>query len=120
MQAAIVTASAEPRPPPAPRTSRIPAATASTPAISPPVGLAPTTTTTITSASTGARPRASGYTRLSSKRRYAAASRTMYASSSAAEPATYGQAALSIRQVAAASGASTTTNTTSETALVAA
>ena len=43
----------------------------------------------------------------------------MYASSSAAEPAMYGIAAPSTRQVAAASGTSARAKTTSETAVAA-
>src|SRR5579872_834274 len=113
---AIVTASSAPRARATPRTSRIPAATISTPATWRGVVDAPVRATAPPSTSTGASPRASGYTTDSSARVYAKASSAKYASSSTDVAARNGHTPLSSRQPIAATGAPTTAPTSSTTA----
>jgi hypothetical protein len=71
------------------------------------------------STNTGAAPRDSGYTTLSSARAYAVASNPKYASSNAAEAAIHGQASPDTDPNASANGASSTTPAQSATAVAA-
>src|SRR5207248_7412819 len=91
-------------------------ATVSTPAIWRGVVLAPVNATAPPSTSTGASPRASGYTTESSARVYANASNVKYPSSSTQVAARNGHTPLSSRQPIAATGAPTTAPTRSTTA----
>src|SRR5450432_234438 len=72
-------------------------------------------TTPTSSTSTGAPPRASGYTTERGTSRYAAASSPKYASSKTPEPARYGHTAPWAFQTTTATGANTTSAVTSAT-----